>query len=273
MSTSSTNCLPERNETSGVDVDRAKPTAQRFKPKKSVALSGIAAGNTALCTVGRSGNDLHYRGYDILDFATQGEFEEIALSAGARHAAELRRAHRLQGTAEIACAACPRTVKAALEQLPAVGASDGRDAHRRAPRSARVLPEKDDHNVSRRARHRRPPDGHRFGSMLLYWHHFSHNGKRIEVETDDDSIGGHFLHLLHGKEPSELHAQAHAHVADPVRRARVQRLAPSPRASSPAPARTCIRPSPARSVRCVARSMAAPTKWRWRSIARYRTAG
>ncbi len=168
------------------------------KPKKSVALSGVAAGNTALCTVGRTGNDLHYRGYDILDFATTSEFEEIAhlLVHGALpNAAELAsykiRLRALRGV--------PASVKAVLEQLPA--SSHPMDVLRTAVSALGcALPEKDDHNIAG-AKDIADRLMASLGSMLLYWYHFAVNGKRIDVETDDDSIGGHFLHLLHGEKP------------------------------------------------------------------------
>jgi len=171
------------------------------KPKKSVALSGVVAGNTALCTVGRTGNDLHYRGYDILDVADQCEFEEIAhllVHGKLPNVAELRayktKLKSLRGL--------PASVKACLETLPA--SSNAMDVMRTAVSALGcVLPEKDDHNVPG-ARDIADRLMASLGSALLYWYHYSHNGRRIEVETDDDSIGGHFLHLLHGKRPSEL---------------------------------------------------------------------
>ncbi len=170
------------------------------KPKKSVALSGTAAGNTAICTVGRTGNDLHYRGYDILDFAEQAEFEEIAhllvherLPTQAELSAYKRKLRSLRGL--------PAALKAALEQLPA--SAHPMDVMRTGASVLGTLePEKETMPVAA-ARE----IGDRllacFGSMLLYWYHFAHNGRRIEVETDDDSIGGHFLHLLHGATPSD----------------------------------------------------------------------
>ncbi|WP_149196112.1 bifunctional 2-methylcitrate synthase/citrate synthase [Luteimonas suaedae] len=169
-----------------------------FKPKKSVALSGTAAGNTALCTVGRSGNDLHYRGYDILDLATTSEFEEIAyllvhgkLPTMAELEAYKTRLQSLRGL--------PAALKSALEQLPA--SAHPMDVMRTGVSVLGcTLPEKDDHSHPG-ARDIADRLMASLGSMLLYWYHFSHNGHRIEVETDDDSIGGHFLHLLHGKKP------------------------------------------------------------------------
>ena len=180
-------------------------SATPFKPKKSVALSGVAAGNTALCTVGRTGNDLHYRGYDILDFATSSEFEEIAyllvhgkLPNRAELAGYKAKLKSLRGV--------PASVKAVLEQLPA--SAHPMDVMRTGVSALGcALPEKDDHNHPG-ARDIADRLMASLGSMLLYWYHFAVNGKRIEVETDDDSIGGHFLHLLHGKVPSDLWVRA-----------------------------------------------------------------
>jgi 2-methylcitrate synthase len=175
------------------------------KPKKSVALSGVVAGNTALCTVGRSGNDLHYRGYDIHDLAAKGSFEEVAyllvhgvLPNWAELKAYRTKLRRLRGL--------PAPVKSALELLPA--ATHPMDVMRTGCSVlGTVLPEKEDHNITG-ARDIADRLMASFGSMLLYWYHFSHNGKRIETETDDESIAAHFLHLLHGKKASELCAQS-----------------------------------------------------------------
>ncbi|MEO5935294.1 MAG: 2-methylcitrate synthase [Duganella sp.] len=180
-------------------------TETTFKPKKSVALSGVTAGNTALCSVGKTGNDLHYRGYDILDVANSCEFEEIAyllVHGKLPNEAELRgykaKLRSLRGL--------PQAVKSALEALPA--SAHPMDVMRTGVSVLGcVLPEKDDHNVPG-ARDIADRLMASFGSMLLYWFHFSHNGKRIEVETDDDSIGGHFLHLLHGFKPSDSWVRA-----------------------------------------------------------------
>ncbi|MCP3705745.1 2-methylcitrate synthase [Paraburkholderia sp. CNPSo 3274] len=182
------------------EAENTTQAAGGFKPKKSVALSGVAAGNTALCTVGRTGNDLHYRGYDILDLATACEFEEIAY---------LLVHGKLPNTAELAgykaklkaLRGLPANVKTALEAVPA--SAHPMDVMRTGVSMlGTVLPEKDDHNLPG-ARDIADRLMASLGSMLLYWYHFSHNGKRIEVETDDDSIGGHFLHLLHGRAPSK----------------------------------------------------------------------
>ena len=168
------------------------------RPKKSVALSGVVAGNTALCTVGRSGNDLHYRGYDILEIARACEYEEIAhllIHGKLPNCAELRAYKRklksLRGL--------PKTVRTVLEELPA--SSHPMDVLRTGVSVLGcTLPEKDGHD----------PAGTRdiadrliasLGSMLAYWYHASHNGHSLIVETEDDSIGGHFLHLLHRRPP------------------------------------------------------------------------
>jgi 2-methylcitrate synthase len=175
------------------------------KPKKSVALSGVVAGNTALCTVGRSGNDLHYRGYDILHIANECEFEEIAyllvhekFPNRAELAAYKAKLKGLRGLS--------RAVLTVLEQLPA--ASHPMDVMRTGVSALGcVVPEAAAH----------PIEGARdiadrllacLGSMLCYWHHYATSGRRIELETDDDSIGAHFLHLLHGRKPSALWVRA-----------------------------------------------------------------
>ena len=179
--------------------------APTFKPKKSVALSGVTAGNTALCTVGKTGNDLHYRGYDILELADQCEFEEVAHLLV--HGKLPTRAELKGYKAKLkALRGLPANVKAALEQLPA--SSHPMDVMRTGVSVLGcTLPEKDDHNIAG-ARDIADRLMASLGSMLLYWYHFSHNGKRIEVETDDDSIGGHFLHLLHGAKPADSWVKA-----------------------------------------------------------------
>ena len=184
--------------------EQISPTAG-FKPKKSVALSGVVAGNTAICTVGRSGNDLHYRGYDILDIAESCEFEEIAyllihekLPNPAELAAYKARLKGLRGLS-------PR-VRSILEELPATAhpmdvlrtgvSALGCEAPEEPLHSAAGAREVADRLVAST------------GSMLCYWHHFSRAGRRIEVETDDDSAGGHFLHMLHGKPARESWVRA-----------------------------------------------------------------
>ena len=178
----------------------SSPEAKAAKPKKSVALSGVVAGNTALCTVGRTGNDLHYRGYDILDFADKAEFEEVAYllvheklpTRGELTAYK----NKLQSLRTL-----PRELRAALENIPS--SAHPMDVMRTGVSVLGTLePEKADHSIAG-ARDIADRLMASVGPMLLYWHHFTHHRKRIETETDDDSIGGHFLHLLHGKRPSE----------------------------------------------------------------------
>jgi 2-methylcitrate synthase len=176
-----------------------------FKPKKSVALSGVTAGNTALCTVGRSGNDLHYRGYDILDLADKCEFEEVAyllIHGKLPNRAELKgykeKLKRLRGL--------PGPVRAALEALPA--SSHPMDVLRTgASVLGCALPEKDDHNAAG-ARDVADRLVASFGSMLCYWYHYSHSGVRITVETEDETVGGHFLHLLHRRQAPDSWVRA-----------------------------------------------------------------
>ncbi|HTI92103.1 MAG TPA: 2-methylcitrate synthase [Puia sp.] len=170
-----------------------------FKPKKSVALSGVVAGNTALCSVGKSGNDLHYRGYDILELAEGAEFEEVAfllihgsLPNKAQLKAYKNKLSSLRGL--------PETLKRVLKEIPA--SAHPMDVLRTmVSLLGTIHPEKDDHNVAG-AKDIADKLLACFGSALLYWYHYSHNGRIIEVETDDESIGAHFLHLLHGKKPS-----------------------------------------------------------------------
>jgi 2-methylcitrate synthase len=176
-----------------------------FKPKKSVGLSGVVAGNTSICTVGRSGNDLHYRGYDILDIAERCEFEEIAhllIHGGLPDAAELA-AYKLKLSS---LRGLPAALKTVLECIPA--SAHPMDVLRTAcSMLGTVLPEKEDQSASgvRNIADRMIAS---LGSMVLYWFHYSSNGRRIDVATDDDSIGGHFLHLLHGKPPGDAWVRA-----------------------------------------------------------------
>jgi len=184
-------------------------TEPAFKPKKSVALSGVPAGNTALCTVGRNGNDLHYRGYDILSLAAHCEFEEVAhlllygklptrteLTKYKQHLRSLR--------------GLPQGVKIALEQLPAT--AHPMDVLRVGVSVLATLePEPHLENLTHAPATGLPIADRlmaSLGSMLIYWHHYAVNGKRITVETDDDSIAGHFLHLLHGRPATPEWVQA-----------------------------------------------------------------
>ena len=172
-----------------------------FKPKKSVALSGVPAGNTALCSVGKSGNDLHYRGYDIADLAAHCEFEEVAhllihgsLPTKAQLAAYKAKLKSFRGL--------PDALKSVLELLPAT--AHPMDVMRTGVSTLSCLtPEAAAHDEAD-AKEIADRLIASFGSMLVYWYHFANNGKRIEVETDDDSIGGHFLHMLHESAPSDL---------------------------------------------------------------------
>ncbi|MCP2040529.1 2-methylcitrate synthase [Neisseria sp. HSC-16F19] len=181
------------------------PEAVTPKPKKSVALSGVAAGNTALCTVGRTGNDLSYRGYDILDLAKNCEFEEVAHLLVHGH---LPNKHELAAYKKKlqALRNLPANVLSVLENIPA-------NAHpmdvMRTGVSALgcTLPERESQPLSE-ARDIADKLMASLGSMLLYWYHFSHNGKIISLESEEDSIGGHFLHLLHGERPSASHIKA-----------------------------------------------------------------
>jgi 2-methylcitrate synthase len=172
-----------------------------FKPKKSVALSGVPAGNTALCSVGKSGNDLHYRGFDIADLASHCEFEEVAhllihgaLPTRAQLDAYKAKLKTLRGL--------PASVKSVLEQIPAT--AHPMDVMRTGVSALGcVTPESADHNEAA-AKEIADKLIACLGSMLVYWYHFANNGKRIDIETNDDSIGGHFLHMLHGQAPSKL---------------------------------------------------------------------
>ena len=199
--------------------DEVNTTPAAFKPKKSVALSGTPAGSTALCTVGHSGNDLHYRGYDIKDLAAHCEFEEVAyllvhgklpnLAELAAYKASLRPLRSL-----------PAAVKQALELLPP--STHPMDVLRTGVSVLGcVLPEGESHKESGA---RRIADTLLacLGSMLLYWHHYARNGRRIEVERFEDSIAAHFLHLLHGAAPSEEWTRGDADIADSLRGARIQ---------------------------------------------------
>lgn len=171
-----------------------------FKPKKSVSLSGVAAGNTALCTVGKSGNDLHYRGYDINDLAEKASFEEVAhllihekLPTAPQLKAYQAKLKSLRGLPDVS--------RKVLMQIPA--AAHPMDVLRTYTSVlGTTLPEREDHNVAG-ARDIADKLLASYASALLFWYHYSHNGRQIEVETDDDTVGGHFLHLLHGVKPSD----------------------------------------------------------------------
>ena len=161
----------------------------------------MPAGNTALCSVGKSGNDLHYRGYDIADLASNCEFEEVAylliygeLPTQSQLNAYKTKLKSLRGL--------PDQVKAVLEQIPA--SAHPMDVLRTGVSALGcVNPEALKHTLEG-AQEIADKLIACLNSMLLYWYHFANSAKRITVETDDDSIGGHFLHLLHGTPQSEL---------------------------------------------------------------------
>lgn len=182
-----------------------------FRAKKSVALSGVPAGNTAICTVGHTGNDLHYRGYDIADLAREATFEEIA---------HLLVHERLPTRAELEgyCARLatlrylPAAVRTILEQLPAsthpmnvmrtgcsaLGALDPEP-------SAKGSAGPNDAVIARAIADRLLAC---FPAVLLYWHHFATTGRRISLETDEPTIAGHFLRLLHLRSAPPEHIRA-----------------------------------------------------------------
>jgi 2-methylcitrate synthase len=198
-----TKYFPRRKYNMSNDTITATPAAP--KVKKSVALSGVVAGNSAVCTVGRTGNDLHYRGYDIIELAKLSTFEEVAyllIHGELPTSSELKdykkKLKSMRGL--------PAQVKTVLEHIPA--SAHAMDVMRTGCSIlGNVLPEKDDQNIPG-AKDIIDRLVASFGSLLLYWWHFSQNGRRIEVETDDDTVAGHFLHLLHGKKPSALHEKA-----------------------------------------------------------------
>ncbi len=170
-----------------------------LKPKKSVALSGVVAGNTALCSVGHSGNDLHYRGYDILDIAQHCEFEEVAHLLIHEHWPNQQELvaykNKLKKLRDF-----PEPVKTVLEQIPVT--AHPMDVLRTAVSALGcIIPESEKHDALN-ARHLSDRLLACLPSMLCYWHHFANHGQRISIQTDSPSIGVHFLHLLHGEAPS-----------------------------------------------------------------------
>jgi 2-methylcitrate synthase len=181
------------------------------KAKKSVALSGVVAGSTAICTVGQTGNDLHYRGYDIAEVAAHATFEEVA---------HLLVHERLPGAAELAAyrakliglRGLPAPLRAVLEQIPA--SAHPMDVLRTG---CSMLGHLEPEKLPAAGGNATTVDGARaiadrllacFPSMLLYWHHFTTGGRRIDVETADPTLAAHFLHLLHQQPPADLHVRA-----------------------------------------------------------------
>ncbi|WP_300340889.1 2-methylcitrate synthase [Accumulibacter sp.] len=187
-------------ETKGEALHSEVPTG-----KKSVALSGVVAGDTAICSVGRTGNDLHYRGYDVIALAEHATFEEVAyllLYGRLPSVTQLNQYRKKLRTLR----GLPVRLRPVLENLPA--SAHPMDVLRTGCSAlGTILPEAQDHNpgAAREIAERLIAS---FGSMLLYWYHWSHNGRRIETETDDPSVAAHFLHLLCGKAPSALHASS-----------------------------------------------------------------
>jgi 2-methylcitrate synthase len=178
---------------------------EKKKVKKSVALSGVLAGNTAVCTVGRSGNDLHYRGYDIVELAHKSSFEEVSYLLVHGELPDQSQLNEYRHML-IRLRGLPADLKDILERIPA--AAHPMDVMRTAcSYLGTVLPEKEDRNIPA-ARDIIDRLIASFGSMLMYWWHYSQNGRRIDVETDDATVAGHILHLLHGKKPSKLHEKA-----------------------------------------------------------------
>ena len=175
------------------------------KKKKGVALAGVNAGSTGICTVGHTGNDLHYRGYDILELAKYATFEEVAyllIHGELPNSATLNAYKAKLKTLR----SLPEGLKKVLREIPKN--AHPMDVMRTACAMLGTLePEAADRNIDAAK-----ALGDRliacFGSILVYWYQFSHHDKRIEVETDDDSVAAHFLHILHGKKPSQLHIDA-----------------------------------------------------------------
>ena len=176
-----------------------------FRTKKSVALSGVIAGNTALSYVGQSGEDLHYRGYNIKDLVASSNFEEIAYLL--IHGALPTKAELSAYQSKLAqLRDLPVQVKIALEILPA--SAHPMDVMRTGVSVLGTCVPETDLNNAEHTRELADQLMAQLPSMLLYWYHFSHSGKRIELSTDDTSIASHFLHVLHGKKPSALWEKA-----------------------------------------------------------------
>jgi 2-methylcitrate synthase len=175
------------------------------KPKKSVALSGIEAGQTAISKVGANGKDLHYRGYDINDLAEHATFEEVAhllvhenLPNGYELARYKQKLESMRGL--------PAPLRAALEAVPP--SANPMDVLRTGCSvMGTVLPEREDRNLGE-ARNIADRLISSFPSMLVYWYHYARNGHRIEVDLASESTAEHFLHMLYGRKPPRSFVRA-----------------------------------------------------------------
>ena len=244
-----------------MSVQEANGATAAFKPIKSVALSGTAVGETAVCTVGQSGNELHYRGYDIADLAAYCEFAEVEhllVHGKLPTAAELvAYKKRMRGLRTL-----PEPVKHVLEEIPP--RAHPMDVLRTGVSVLGcVRPEAADHNeagardISDALMASLPP-------MLLYWHHYARNGKRIEVGAYSESRAEHFLHLLHGKLPSAawIHAMQVSLVLHAEHEFNASTFTARVIAGTGSDLYSCIAVPSARSK---GQSTAAPMKLRWRS--------
>ena len=178
---------------------------ERPRAKKSVALSGVVAGNTTISSVSPLGDALRYRGYDIQDLAEVCAFEEVAHLLVHGHLPNAGELATFQAKLR-ASRGLPRAVRSTLEALPA--AAHPMDVLRTGVSAfGCILPEapNGDDAAARDIADRLIASA---GSILLYWHHYAVNGRRIDVETDDETVGAHFLHLLYGRSPSASQAAA-----------------------------------------------------------------
>jgi 2-methylcitrate synthase len=170
--------------------------------KKPGGLAGIIAGETAVSTVGKAGLGLTYRGYSIHDLANYATFEEVAyllihgrLPTQTELDSYKKRLMCLRGL--------PAGLTTVLEQLPCH--AHPMDVMRTGCSALGTIEPENETNDQFHIAERLVAS---FGSMLLYWHHFHTNGARINTETDDDTLAGHFLHLLHGGQPDALRRSA-----------------------------------------------------------------
>lgn len=171
------------------------------KELSGAGLRGQVAGKTALCTCGKEGSGLTYRGYDIEDLSSHCEFEEVAylilkgeLPTQTELDAYKTKLKSMRGL--------PQELKDVLERIPA--SAHPMDVMRTGCSMLGNLETETDFSQQGDKVDRLVAA---FPSIICYWYRFSHDGVRIETETDDDSVGGHFLHMLHGKAPSDLHVK------------------------------------------------------------------